>query len=269
MSNALGQLPNAPLIYVLAQVCFTHVPRMDKRYEDFHDKVFSSYPRVETERIDPITFKDGQAAIGDSIQRWHLSNESKTTGIVLDAGVFVFHTTEYSTSDEFLTELKHVLAAFVKVLPEKGVLATRIGLRYVDLLLPEGNLNIDKQVIEPLRLPNLAAIGEAQRMDQVITYRTSIGGTMVIRHRQSTTTDVLPADLFPIKLKSALRLSYDRPKSAVVGVLDYDHIIEQEQPFDIDAITSSFRNLREISSAAFKATTTRDAILQWSNGEPQ
>ena len=33
MAKALGQLPNAPLIYVLAQIRFTHIPRMDRRWE--------------------------------------------------------------------------------------------------------------------------------------------------------------------------------------------------------------------------------------------
>ena len=33
----LGQLPNAPLIYVLAQIAFTRIPKMESRWEDFHD----------------------------------------------------------------------------------------------------------------------------------------------------------------------------------------------------------------------------------------
>lgn len=263
MPNALGQLPNAPLVYVLAQVRFTHVPHIEKRCENFHELVFASYPRLEKERIDQISIEDGQPKIGDSLQRWHLSDGSKTTGLILEAGSLVLHTTDYVTSKEFLAELKRVLSEFQQVLPEKGVLVSRLGLRYVDLLLPEDGLVVDEQVIETLRLPDLESIGRPKRMDQVVSYSTATGGTMVIRHRQSTEPNVLPADLFPVRLNPARRLARPRPKDAIVGLLDYDHYIEQEQPFAVDAIVSTFRKLREISSATFKATTTSEANVKW------
>lgn len=265
MAKALGQLPNAPLIYVLAQIRFTHVPRMDRRREDFHEKVFSTYPKAETERIEQFVVKDGQPTIGDSVQRRHLVNESRNTGIILDAGMLVFHTTDYRTSDVFLSDLKDILNAFAQVLPEKGVSFSRLGLRYVDLLLPEGSLAVDQQVIEALRLPKLPkGIGQAKRMEQTITYQTPINGTMIIRHRQSKTPDVLPSDIFPNKLEPAQRLKREMLEDTIVGLLDYDHSIGNERPFDTDVIIDGFRNLRKISSAAFRKTTTRPALLQWS-----
>lgn len=263
MANALGQMPNAPLIYVLAQIRFTHVPRMDKRWEDFHEKIFESYPKAEAERIEQVAFKDGQPTIGDSIQRWHIANEPSNTGIILDAGTLIFHTTDYKTSDLFFSDLQSVLEAFIQILPEKGVAISRLGLRYVDLLLQEGDLIVDRQIIEALRLPNLSVIGEARRMEQIVTYQTQNSGTMVIRHRQSASPDVLPADLFPSKLVPALRLKRERPEHSIVGLLDYDHFVEQDQPFDIESIIGRFHKLHDISSAAFKATTTKEAFTEW------
>ncbi len=263
MANALGQMPNAPLIYVLAQIRFTHVPRMDKRWEDFHENVFALFPKAVPEKIEQFGFKDGQPVVGDSVNRWHLSNELRTTGIILDAETLIFHTTDYKTSDVFLSDLKEVLESFMPILPEKGVSISRLGLRYVDLLLPEGDLIVDQQVIEALRLPNLPDIGEAQRMDQVVSYLTSIDGTMVIRHRQSTTPDVLPADIFPNKLEHAPRFKREQPENTIVGLLDYDHFIKQEQSFEIGSIVERFHELRTVSSAAFKATTTEEAFTEW------
>lgn len=263
MGNALGQLANAPLIYVLAQIRFPHIPRMDKRWEDFHEKVFDSYPKAEVETITQIAFKEGQPTAGDSIKQWHLNNESKTSGIILEPGMLVYHTTDYQKSDAFLSELQRLLDAFIQVLPEKGMSVSRMGLRYVDLLIEEDGLSVDQQVIEPLRIPKLDNIGSAQRLEQIITYKTSIDGTMSIRHRQSTTTNVLPADIFPNKLKHAPRFKKERPDNTIVGLLDYDHYIEKEQPFDITTIIETFNNLHKISSAAFEATTTKEAFDTW------
>lgn len=264
VAKALGQLPNAPLIYVLAQIRFTHVPRMDKRWEDFHEQVFAAYPKAEIDRIEQFDFKDGQPMAGDTIKRWRLTNEARTTGILLDAGVLVFHTTDYQTSNIFLSDLQHVLAAFVGILPDKGVSFSRLGLRYIDLLLQEGSLSVDQQVIETLRLPKLPAdIGQAGRMEQTITCQPPGGGTLIIRHRQSVTPDVLPSDIFPNKLELPARLERERPENTIVGLLDYDHFIEDEQAFDVEAIIAGFKDLRKVSSAAFKATTTKEACVSW------
>lgn len=262
MANALGQMPNAPLIYVLAQIRFTHVPRMDKRWEDFHEKVLESYPKVETERIEQIAFKDGQPTMGDSIKRWHLKNNSCRTGIIVAADSLTFHTTEYMTSGDFTSRLEKVLKAFVKTLPD-GVRVTRQGLRYVDLLQTETGLTVDKQVIGTLRSPILSSIGEPQRMEQLMIYKTPIGGTLIMRHRQRATSDILPADIFPTKLESAPRLCRERLENQVAGLLDYDHYVEQEQPFDIDKIVEQFRNLHTVSSEAFINTTTEEARTVW------
>lgn len=263
MANALGQMPNAPLIYVLAQIRFAPVPHMDERWEDFHEKVFEQYPKAETQLIQQIAIKDGQPTAGDTIKRWHLTTKSSTTGIIIDAGTLIFHTTSYKTSDVFLTDFRSVLKAIRPILPEKGVIVSRLGLRYLDLLLPEGDLTIDQQIIKALQLPTLSSIGEARRMDQIITYQTLIDGTMNIRYCQSSTTDVLPADLFPNKLEPPLRLKREKPENSFVGLLDYDHFTEQEQSFDIESIITNFRKLHEISSTAFKETTTEKAFEEW------
>lgn len=263
MTSALGQMPNAPLIYVLAQIRFTSVPHIDKQWEDFHEKIFELYPEKETERIMQIAIKDGQPTAGDTIKRWHLTNKATTTGIIMDAGTLIFHTTSYKTSSVFLSDFENVLEAFRPILPEKGVTVSRLGLRYLDLLLQENYLPVEQQIIETLQLPKLSNIGEARRMDQILTYRTPIGGTINIRYRQSSTPDVLPADLFPNKLEPPPRLKREKPENSFVGLLDYDHFTEQEQSFDIESIITSFRKLHAISSTAFIETTTEKAFEEW------
>ena len=264
MEKALGRLPNAPLIYVLAQIRFTHVPRMDRRWEDFHEKVFDHYPKAEAQRIQQLAMKDGQPSIGDTIPRWLLFNESRTNGIILDAGMLIFHTTAYKASGDFLSKFRNIVAAFVQVLPQRGVSAQRLGLRYVDLLIEEQGMSVDQQVIDPLRLPRIPPeIGTPNVMEQVVTYATPLGSTLNVRHRQSITPNVLPGDIFPNQLQPAPRLGREHQENTIVGLLDFDHFIEQETPFDPIAMTDRFHTLREKSSAAFKAMTTPEARSIW------
>ena len=264
MEKALGQLPNAPLIYVLAQIRFTHVPRMDRRWEDFHERIFDRYPKAEKEKIQQMTIEDGQPALGDSIQRWLLFDEPRTTGIILDAGMMIFHTTAYKTSGNFLSEFQYILESFVQVLPERGVSVHRLGLRYVDLLIEEEGLSVNEQVIDTLRLPKVPPeIGAPNAMEQVVTYATPLGSTLSVRHRQSMTPAVLPGDIFPNRLQPAPRLMRMHPENSFVGLLDFDHFIEQETTLDPMAVVDRFRALREKSSFAFKVMTTPEARNIW------
>ncbi|MEN8130517.1 MAG: TIGR04255 family protein [Pseudomonadota bacterium] len=263
MANALGQLPNAPLIYVLAQVRFTHIPRMDRRWEDLHERVIQRYPRAKPERIEQFTLKDGKPAVGDSILRWNLLSNDQRTGLIVAADSLVLHTAKYETSVSFVAELDDVLQDFAKIIPEKEIRVTRQGLRYVDLLLPENGLAVDDQIIETLRLPRPRSFVEPERMEQIVTYKSGVEGKLVIRHRQSIKPDLLPGDLFPNNLEIAPRLSRPKPEDQFVGLLDYDHFIEKEIPFDVAAIIDGFRNLHSVTAAAFRETTTDKAQATW------
>ena len=55
----------------------------------------------------------------------------------------------------------------------------------------------------------------------------------------------------------------EHPENTIVGLLDFDHFIEQEMSFDPIAVVDRFRALHEKSSAAFKATTTSEARSIW------
>ncbi len=263
MADALGQLPNAPLIYVLAQVRFTRIPRMDRRWEDLHEKVIEKYPRALPERIEQLTLKDGKPTVGDSIQRWNLLSDDRRTGVSVTADSLVLHTSKYETSERFVAALLNVLLDFAKIIPEKGVHITRLGLRYVDLLLPEDNLAVDNQVIETLKLPRRPSLGEPERMEQTVTYKIGVEGRLVVRHSQSIKPDLLPGDLFPNNLEIAPRLSRPKPEDQIAGLLDYDHYIEKDALFDVDAIVDGFRDLHSVTSAAFKETTTENARAVW------
>jgi len=236
---------------------------MYRRWEDLHERVIERYPRAEPERIEQLTIKDGKPVAGDSIQRWNLLSNDRLTGLIVSADSLVLHTAKYETSKHFIAELNDVLQDFTKIIPERGIRVTRQGLRYVDLLLPENDLSVDDQIIETLRLPRPASLGEPERMEQIVHYMTNGEGKLVIRHLQSIKPDLLPGDLFPNNLGVAPRLTRPKPEGELVGLLDYDHFIEKEIPFDVDTIVDEFMNLHSVTSAAFRETTTEKAQIEW------
>ena len=261
---SLGQLPNAPLIYVLAQIVFTRVPKMGSYWEDFHQAIFDRYPQALTERIRQIQLQDeDEASTSDSI-RWNMLDREKREGIILAPESLIFHATSYTTSDDFFDRLEFVLTKLAGILP-RNIEVNRLGLRYVDLLLPSEDLPVDEQVSGKLGSISLDDVGCAfQKLEEVTRYTTPEKGDLVIRHRQSLGSDILPGDLFPTNLKNAPLLEKEKPENATVGLIDFDHYVHLESEFKPGVIIDKFKTMHTISSKAFKITTTPKARQLWS-----
>lgn len=266
MSRALGQLPNAPLIYVLAHVRFGQIPKIDRVREDIHEKLFADFPVSREEKVQALTMRDGAPDLGEVKPRWHYLSADRTKGVILSSDSLVFHTTAYVESPVFFADFREVVSHCEEVFPQH-VRVMRCGLRYVDLLVPEDGLSVDDQVVDAFRLPAVTKLGKLQRMEQVVRYSTPVGGVLVVRHRQSTTPDLLPNDIFPNDLEPPARLNRARQEGEIAGLMDYDHFDEREMDFGVEAIVDKFGLLHGVNSAAFRETTTPEAQDAWCKEE--
>jgi len=266
MSEALGQLKNAPLIYVLAQVVFTRVPKMGNLWEDFHQTIFEQFPETSVKHIRKINLSDADESATNETQ-WGMFSPSKTEGVLLGSDNLVFHATSYVTSKEFFEKLSFVVSQLSNLLPDK-VQVSRLGIRYVDLLLPMGDLSVDEQVTGKLGSISLKKANcEFDRLEEITTYKTAEGGSIVIRHRQSNTSDILPGDIFPNDLEVPARLSNPKPEGEVVGLLDFDHYVYCSNTFAPTEVIEQLKTMHDTSSQAFRLTTTSEARKLWGEGE--
>jgi len=263
---ALGQMPNAPLIYVLAQVVFTRVPKMETYWEDFHKSIFDRYPNAQVEHVTEFS-PEGIDSARSVFQRWHIRDTNKQEGLILSSDGLVFHTSSYISSSDFFNSFEFVLTELIKVLPD-NIETNRIGLRYVDLLLPGDDLSVEDQVSGKLGGISLdKADCNFLKLEEITRYGTPEGGFLVIRHRQSKEADILPSDIFPNTLGHAKRLNAAKPDNATVGLIDYDHYVEGTHEFKSDVLINKIRAMRKTNSAAFKLTTTSEAIKLWKGEE--
>jgi len=257
-------MSNAPLIYVIAQVVIDRIPKLEQSLEDFHKKIFSHYPEEETESITEVDIRKMSQS---QVTREHYFRRDKRQGvIVIGNNTLIFHTTDYRTSKNFLTDFNQVLNAFAEILPENTHIH-RLGLRYVDLLLLEKGIAVEQQVTRELHTSKLEKMGcKMKNFDRVTNYETSIGGNLLLRHRQSSTLDkyILPDDIFPNRLTQCERYHWDSEVNEPIGLLDYDHHLRIKEPLSADKIIIHFKNMRATLSGAFKATTTSDAKKLWS-----
>lgn len=269
---ALGTLPNAPLVHVLAQIVFTRVPKMDGLFEELHQQLFSLYPESKVEHIKVFDFKE-EAVSPSQETRWNILSRDARQGVVITPNTLILHTTRYTNSADFFKQLEDILVLFKAMLPE-GVMVNRLGLRYVDLLLPTPTLSVNQQVINYLGIHPLRS-NECKpvRLERMETFNTLIGGELRLRHTQSVNKDVLPQDLFPNVLQPAPLLNKpsanDQTDSQSVGILDFDHILSNMNDlFDPAFIVMKFRELHKVSSAVFHEVTTAHAMQIWKEKAP-
>jgi len=263
MVSALGQLPNAPLVYVLSQIAFTRIPNMETLWENYHQSIFSAYPESFRENIREIKLNESTSQPISETSRWHMVNRDNTEGLILGPDSLTFHATAYNTSADFFQKIKFVINSLEKILPD-NIEVKRVGLRYVDLLIPNENLAVESQVEGKLGSIPLTDVGcEFQKLEEVTGYSTPEGGQLIFRHRQSITRDLLPGDLFPNNLKPADRLSILPNEGEVSAVLDFDHFVVLKMQFDTDELLSLLQNMHKTSSKAFQLTTTPEAKALW------
>jgi len=87
---------------------------------------------------------------------------------------------------------------------------------------------------------------------------TDVGGRLVVRIGLNS-IGMLPPDLTLPDLVLARTFGRDQP----IAVLDYDHFIEQTEPFSVERAIEQFNALHGIVSAAFGATVSAFALESW------
>jgi uncharacterized protein (TIGR04255 family) len=260
---ALGQMANAPLIYVLAHVVFTRIPNMAKHWDNFHESIFERYPKMNIEDITEFQVEKAESVKFIS-QRCHIRDTNEQEGLILSSDSLIFHTSSYTKSSDFFSKLEFVMTNLINILSSSNIETTRIGLRYVDLLLPGEDLPVEDQVSGKLGGISLdKAECDFLKLEEVTKYSTPQGGHLVIRHRQSKDADILPSDLFPNTLRHAERLNINKPKGAIVGLIDYDHYVLCADEFKSDVVINKIKEMRVTSSAAFKLIATPEAMDLW------
>lgn len=266
----LGRLPNAPLAYVLAQVRFDPILAMEKLVPDLQSAFRADYPRFQAmQGLSIIMGVSGPMQTqSPTTLRWDLANDSNHHGLIIQQNSITFHTTDYTTYEDFSKTLGLVLTKSQDVVPDMFV--RRIGLRYVDLIVPDAGENANDYVQGPLRcdpgpLPGLksyqgiTAIGCEMEQGQlnVKFYVTAKGAT--------PNQTVLPPDLEPMPLVVPPVVQRAQSAGRPLGVLDTDRFVDNlDQRYNAESLSARFLDLHGDISLAFRQFTSDHARKVWS-----
>lgn len=254
------RLRTAPLVHVLAEIRFSLVLGLEKHVPAIQDALRGrGYPRLVEGTIQTVTAVAGSPPQVSIRPRWAFLSADRTTGIVLSDSSVVLHVTRYTTVEPFLESLGQI----VDVLAEEAQieLVERIGMRYIDRVLPDADGDVSRLVVPGLVGFPMDALGTLGGLRTETAGNTG-EGVLVVRSMLLPPGQIVTPDLDPAPVVYADAEKHNTP---ALG-LDFDHytVFEAEVvAFNSQHVVQHARSLHGALRRAFDAAVTPYAIERW------
>lgn len=182
----------------------------------FHKRIRSEFPVNASGVVQEVQF-GGTAPKMSVKERWEFLTRDRRSGVLIDDGFLVLQTTSYQDFESFRSLLFSLVTALNEV--AGTLLIQRVGLRYVDAIVPKPGDSWKQYVKEELRGFDSSVFGEegALRLHQTVA-QTSVG-TILVRLYQNLEGAVLPPDLAGGQMKPSILAEHGQ----LVTLLDIDH----------------------------------------------
>jgi uncharacterized protein (TIGR04255 family) len=244
---------------VLAQVRISPVLKM-KDYvpalqEQFRHKGF---PGFRSEQVHEIQL--GTEPRVDQRERWLFVDKENREAVVLSQDFVVLETSHYACFEDFTERLKSVLDVLGATIDATTLLAQRLGLRYVDLIVPAQGETLD-EYLQPtllgLRAGDLEIEKVLNRFEARGRTRT---GQLMVRLHQNDIGAPLPPDLLPAEIDLG-----ERPLKGdeVITLLDIDHFSTSSRDYEPNALIDGLWQLHDYTEKAFLSSVTPLALERW------
>jgi len=259
------KMSNPPVYYALAQVQFNPIAAMESYIKQIQDKLrLEGYTLFEEKKNAQLHFEAStsppQARIIE-IPMWCITKPDQTAGFIIGQSYLTYHTTHYTTHDQFFNELLLGLKTIHSIIKLEHL--RRLGLRYLNAVLPLNGETIDQYLVSGLHGIRLDAQSRYSLIESVFDTHESLQakGTLVSRIHSRTGQLGYPPDITPGNLSSMPRFITKDPTSH--AVIDLDHFIEGQMPLDFEKIKDELNALHKHIKHAFNTSVTDHAKKIW------
>ena len=262
------KMSNAPVYYALAQAQFNPVAAIAKYVDEVQDLLRrEGYILFEPQQVTHLQLSaaPGQAPAEPQVAHtssWLITRGDRSSGFILNSASITFHTTHYETSNEFIPELLRGLKAVHKVVGLEHL--SRLGLRYLDAVLPRPNETIDQYLNDGLHGVRFGAKQRYALNESVFETESAPilpRGTLVSRVHRMDSPLGYPPDMVPSGLTAMhkFEIKENRPHA----VIDTDHFVEGRMPLDFEKIGEQLSALHASIKLVFDATVNDYARAVW------
>jgi len=262
MTDTLGQWASAPLVYVLAEVRCSPTLDVERRAAAVQEAIRSEYPLLEPAA--EIRVSPGSPVGATTSQIFAFTDASKRRGVLISSSSVCYHVTEYVTSNEFFEQLGNVLRAIEPIYAKDTV--TRLGLRYVDAIVPR-----DAETVFDYVNPALAGVnlnGDSSRRVQCVVEQPRQNGGIAIRFLALGIPIYRSPDLPALGLRQPTWVDKTMERQAETAILDTDNWIVAEGPYQAESVLGVFKGLKSGITSAFLKAISPHAMTIWQTPRP-
>jgi len=250
------RLTESPLVMVLAQVRFAPVLKMADYVPTLQESLrHRGFPGFGSQTLREIAL--GPQLTVKEATRWLFANAEKTEVVVLTENFVVLETSRYTVFKDFAKRLQIVL----EILEEEARLSLvhRLGLRFVDLILPNDGEELQEYLKPQLHGLKADDLGVDRLLNHFESRGTTDEGQLVIRLHQNDQGAILPPDL------DSTTLVFDaKPgRDSLITLLDIDHSSETDRAFDVPDILDAMWRIHKYTDRAFLSSVTPEALKRW------
>lgn len=265
MAASMGAWSNAPLAYVLAEVrtelladIKTYQPQLAGKFRD-------EYPIQRTMHAARLV-ATGTQLLSETAQdvAWEFATPDNQIAVIVRQHGLVLHATTYKDSPDFLGRLQRAVKVIAEVVP--SVYINRLGLRYVDFVLPRKGEEPEAYVDRRLN-PDLGLFKKAGSpiVTSLAIYPVE-RGQLTLRYVRGQGKPVLPPDLGQPSLDPSPLMKPGLVEDTMpTAILDTDRILacSPVERIDADRVRQYFDLMRNDIAEAFKAAITDHARNVW------
>jgi uncharacterized protein (TIGR04255 family) len=262
MKTAVPKMSLAPVFYTLAQVQFNPIAQISDYVARLQERLRrGGFPDFQSENQFELTIRRLDESQPDvqpqQHMRWSFMNAQRTEGYLLLSNALVFHTTTYDTFADFLQKTIFGLNLVHEIVELAYV--ERIGLRYLDAIVPLGNDTL-QQYLNPSLLGFSAHL--KGRLSHSFTEAVTVieDGNLVARAVITDGALALSPDLITLQLKLQPRFTEINGQNAV---LDTDYFLINRNSFDLKEIENQLLKAHDIITNAFNVSVTDYAREKW------
>lgn len=258
-------LANSPLVLALCQARFTPVLAIGDYIKEIQERIRDNYPFYEETSGHELRIRstDDQVTTIKRMSRWLFASADKRTCVVVTPDFVTLQSSNYAGFERFRHDFVSVAEAVSEIARIR--LSERIGLRYVNRIVPAADKGLRDYLADGLRGMHAEDLSEDRlvfrpTLNQVeILSKTESGSSLVLRCLEKPANDTsFPPGINLDDVDSSLA-----PINRHTALLDIDQFATGTVPFDSATLAEVISSLHEHTHLVFRKSCKPDAIAEW------
>lgn len=268
MKRKIEKLSKQPLALALIQIRFSPFMNMKDYIPRIQEKLLVlGFTESQVKPCLEVKITSNGPFPSESKQ-WLFSSADNYENVILDSKQLTYQTTNYGGFEDYYIKYQRICDALVSSAPtfESSVLIQRLGLRYVNRIIPDNNDSIDSYIHEGFRINQASVFGKAEKICTIsqageVNILDDKKGIIVFRITQGEKGFFLPPDLLPYPPK----MKKEVPSDCAVGLIDIDHIynIANQEKYNKKLLENWFCGMHENSHNLFMSIISNEGIEKW------